>query len=284
MKRITLDDSIKEELLLKFKQHLNTLRLSDSQIQFRANIYDTLTPQTKPTVYIDPEAYLKIMLYVRDTSTEIAWHGTVERYLETNTYYIKDVFLYPQKVTGATVQTDQAQYNQWLENLDDDTYNQLRFQGHSHVNFGTSPSGTDLQYYNDILQVLPRNDYYIFMIINKSGDLTLFIYDLATNLIYETNDIDIKITTRTSTDLLKEIKQAKQENCTNYTSITQSDAYKAYNNIITDRSSTIDELYGYGEESTLTDKIFEELDYKWKNPKLNAPKQKTKKVKTKGGK
>lgn len=214
MKRINIDNNTKNDLITKFTNYINTVRLSKSTLDFTARLDQDLPKDIKkPTVYISDTAYLKMMVYVRDTETEIAWHGTVERNLEENYYYIKDVFLYPQRVTGTTVQTDQDKYNQWMEELEDDIYNNLRFQGHSHVNMGTSPSGTDLNYYNDILQVLPKTDYYIFAIMNKSGSLNVFVYDLAQNLIFENQDIVIRIIAPDTNCLLEDINDEKEDYC-----------------------------------------------------------------------
>lgn len=234
MKHITLDNANKQNLIDKFTAYINNAKLTNNQINFFALI-DKPDEENivRPTVYISAEAYLKMMLYVRDSALEIAWHGTVMRNRESNYYFIKDVFLYPQKVTGATVNTDQEEYNNWLIDLDDDTANELRFQGHSHVNMGVTPSGVDTTFYDHILQTLPKDDYYIFMIMNKSGDMTLMIYDLAANLIYDTEDIDVRIVTSTSQDLIRDIKKYKEEHIATFTYNTTpiKDSYKNYNSL-----------------------------------------------------
>lgn len=283
MKQITLDNSIKQDLINKFTAFINNTKFTNNTVSF---ITPFPTPNAediiRPTVFISAEAYLKMMLYVRDSHLEIAWHGTVLRNKEANQYFIKDVFLYPQKVTGATVDTDQEEYNNWLINLDDDTANELRFQGHSHVNMGTYPSGVDTSYYNKILQTLTHDDYYIFMIMNKSGDMTMMIYDLDKNLIYDTIDIDIKIVTSTSRDLLKDIKDYKEEHIIQHTynnvnNISIKDKYKNYNLI--SKQETIKEFNRLNEDKDLpfptvldddddyyyntTDSLFADMDRKY---------------------
>lgn len=221
MRYINIDDITKTDLITKFTNYINTARFTKATIDFTARLDQNLPKDIKkPTVYINDTAYLKMMLYVRDTDTEIAWHGTVIRNLEENYYYIEDVFLYPQKVTGTTVQTDQDKYNAWMENLEDNIYNNLRFQGHSHVNMGTTPSGTDLTYYNDILQVLPKTDFYIFAIMNKSGSLNMFVYDLAQNIIFDKEDLNIKIVTPDTSCLLEDINDEKEDYCHKHTYVT----------------------------------------------------------------
>lgn len=267
MKPIKLSETIKEKLIAEFTKSINNMKLSNDTLQFTAKINSALPKNiTKPSVYFTAEAYLKMMLYVRDTSTEIAWHGTVEHDKENNTFCITDVFLYPQKLTAATVETDQAKYNNWIINLDDDTHNTLRFQGHSHVNFAANPSGTDLSFYNDILQVLQDDEYYIFMILNKSGDFSLFIYDLSTNIIYEKEDIDIYILTENTTDLLNDIKISKTENCEVPRISSTSFDYSKYS------TSHLRNTTDYDDLSSDTDSIFETIDKRWRNATLKTNK------------
>ena len=220
MKPIQISDSTKTTLIDQFKIYLDKTRLTDGKVEFSKKIDMPTTDNTKANIYITATAYLKMMLYVRDTATEIAWHGTVKRYSDKNAYLIKDVFLYPQILSGATVNTDQEEYNKWIEELNDETINTMRFQGHSHVNFAANPSDVDLNFYNDILQTLQKNDFYIFMILNKAGDTTFLIYDLEKNLIYENNDIEVHIIeNNTNTDLEQAIDTDKQKYCTNPTKI-----------------------------------------------------------------
>ena len=290
MKQINIDEKTKEDLIAEFKAYLNKNKFAENSINFSTKINKIPENFKRPTIYITTAAYMKMMLYIRDTSTEIAWHGTVERNLEENYYVIKDVFLYPQKLSAATVQTDQEKYQEWLDSLDDDTFNQLRFQGHSHVNFSPTPSGTDLAYYNDMLQVLPKNDYYIFMIMNKSGDTTFLIYDLAKNIIFETEDIDVKIVSKNVTDYNKHIKEEKDKYCEKPAPVSYK--YNSYSEMCNGypRYGTFDN-YGYPKYGTTyipskkqdVNDMLDDIDKKWKNPKLSAPK-KDSKIKVKGGK
>lgn len=295
MKHIKINDTVKEDLIEKFKKYLNTTKLTESSIHYTAAI-DNLVDKTKypkARVYISAIAYLKMMLYVRDTSTEIAWHGTVTRHGK-NVFHITDVMLYPQTVSGATVNTDQDKYNEWIQELDDDTHNSMRFQGHSHVNMGVTPSGTDMAFYNDILQVLPNDDYYIFMIMNKQGNMTLLIYDLAENIIYETADIDCSIINDTQartledgfTEILDEISEQKENYCKTYSyqqtypdyrhSLYGNNVYHKdltpYPTIQTPKKPHI--LFDDDEDETGVNEILDDIDKKFKNATLQAKKSK----------
>ena len=72
-------------------------------------------------------------------------HGTVLRTenskSDSNEFIVEDIFVYPQEVTGSTVTTDQEAYSKWLYELDDDIFNNLRMQSHSHCNMGVSVYG-----------------------------------------------------------------------------------------------------------------------------------------------
>lgn len=281
MKHIKINEEVKLDLIEKFKTYINNAKLTDTHLSFSANLNSTVAKgNERPTIFVTATAYLKMMLYVRDTSTEIAWHGTVTRDIKDNSYYIHDVFLYPQKLSSATVQTDQEKYNKWIMELDDETHNTMRFQGHSHVNFGASPSGTDLQFYNDILQVLPKNDYYIFMIMNKSGDMSWFIYDLEKNTIYETTDIDIQIFNETDYDIIDNISKQKTEFCEK--PVIAARSYGTTNYSLLGKFKDYDDYYEKEEnylmnrdvppksKQTSVDDLFDDIDKKWKNAKLKA--------------
>ena len=125
-------------------------------------------------------------------TSEVAWHGAVTR-LGDNEFIIEDIFVYPQEVTGSTVSTDQKLYTQWLYELDDDTFNQIRLQAHSHVNMGVSPSGVDDKHRQQILDQLEPGMFYLFMIWNKSLTVHTLIYDMAQNILYENDDVGVKL-------------------------------------------------------------------------------------------
>lgn len=139
-----------------------------------------------------PLAWLKMWSLVDSENGEIGWHGVVER--DGLDFTVQDILMYPQYVTGVTVQTDDVEYGNWLmKDITEDQLNHLRFHGHSHVNMGTTPSGVDTTWYNEILQTLNNEDFYIFMIINKRREIFVEIYDLKNNKIYEKSDVIIDV-------------------------------------------------------------------------------------------
>lgn len=189
MRYAKLDDTTIEQILAKAKNDLKKLVNKNS-------ITINLNPELKANISVlfTPTAWIKMQLLVSKTDDEIAWHCVVDRQ-DPTTFIISDILLYPQTVTGVTVTTDDTEYNKWLMGHPDEIFFRLRGHGHSHVNMGTNPSGTDDNLQNGILTNLKDNDYYIFFIINKKGEMWVNVYDFMSNMIYETKDIDVDILT-----------------------------------------------------------------------------------------
>lgn len=165
----------------------------------------TSTPVDKMTVLFTPEAYLKMFAVVQDHTKEVAWEGSVQR-LGEDRFLIKDIYVYPQNVTAATVDNEKKLIEElsndtfWKDDLSDEVYNSLRFQGHSHVNMGVKPSSTDMNHQKIIAESLGDNDFYIFLIVNKKLDTNFFIYDKETATTYEDNDVNYEILFENSGD------------------------------------------------------------------------------------
>ena len=193
MKPIKISPEQKEIIIRDFIDQLDKARLSDNKFNYAISLSKVLTKNViRPTINMTAEAYLKMLALVLTSNDEIGWHGCVNR--KDNVYTIYDIIVYPQQVSAARVTTDEEEYGTWLiKELDDKTFNHLRFQGHSHVNMTTNPSGLDAQMYDSILQTLKQGDYYIFCIMNKSRDVNIWLYDFALNFIFEKEDIDFNI-------------------------------------------------------------------------------------------
>jgi len=129
---------------------------------------------------------------VTSFADEVAWHGLAVRRGE-NEFVIEDILVYPQEVTGSTVQTDQTLYTNWLYGFDDETFDKIRMQGHSHVNMGVSPSDVDKSHRAKILAQLDKGMFYIFMIWNQLLQIHTIIYDMKNSFLYENSDITVKI-------------------------------------------------------------------------------------------
>lgn len=142
-----------------------------------------------------PLAFAKMANLVRETDSELAWHGVCERVQDAAvpSFLVKDILVFPQVVTGATVDTDQEEYQNWMMALPDEQFNNLRMQGHSHVNMGCNPSSTDQAHRESILKQMPKDEYFIFIIWNKRNEHDIVVMDMANNRRYEDKEIEIDI-------------------------------------------------------------------------------------------
>lgn len=181
-------DKIKE-MLLEQLEATTFYDISKIDLKLDASkILDEVIPNIEdPTIYITPTAYIKMRTLIEETDVEIAWHGVVHR--QGRIFIITDILVYPQKITSVTVESDDDLYPQWCMELEDDVLNNMRFQGHSHVNMGVTPSGVDEDYYTRLLTQV--HDYYIIMVMNKSEKYTLRLYDVENNILY--SDLDLNI-------------------------------------------------------------------------------------------
>lgn len=187
-KPILITEAIAEEMAREFKSKLLSSKLSDGSVSYTQKLAYDVKDYDKVFVLFEPAAYAKMSMLISRFDSEVAWHGTVQRPSE-NCFVIKDILVYPQEVTGANVTTDQEEYQQWMMMLDDDTFNSLHMQGHSHVNMSVSPSTTDLTHQEEILAQLSDEHFYIFMIWNKRGERNIKIFDMRSNTMYENSDI-----------------------------------------------------------------------------------------------
>ena len=183
-----------EQIRKDFDDTLKTARVSDGKVSFTKILGYV---NRKATLYFTELAWNKMQALVREFSTEVGWHGTAKRGddPEKDEYIITDILVpYPQYVTGATVNTEQKEYDMWLfSEENDEVFNSIRFHGHSHVNMATSPSSVDINHWDGIINQLEDDMFYIFAIWNKRGDKTVKIYDFAKNVLFDTTDVEVKV-------------------------------------------------------------------------------------------
>ena len=191
-KPIKLTAALIEQMMKEFEAKLNQLKVSDGEVKYTRSITYKKDAIAKAKVLFEPVAYAKMLSLLVGYSTEVGWHGIVDR-RDDNTFVITDIVVYPQTVDGVNVNTDQEEYQKWLMEFDDEKYNFLRMQGHSHVNMSVHPSATDTDCWESILKQIDDGDYYIFMIWNKRLEHTIKVYDLKLNVLYEDADIEVGI-------------------------------------------------------------------------------------------
>lgn len=191
-KLIKFTEDVMNKVREMFEKELSEAKLANGKFQFT---FSAENKDEKAILYFTEMAYLKMTTLVREFDKEVGWHGIAKRGddPEKNEYFIEDIIVYPQEVTGATVNTNQQEYQDWLYALEDEQFNNLRMQGHSHVNMSTSPSGVDETLYEKFLDQLDDQDFYIFLIWNKRGEKTIKIYDMAKNMYFDTSSCEVKV-------------------------------------------------------------------------------------------
>lgn len=195
-------------------QKVSALIRNKKNVRGRINFdYDLPDLSNKAKLYFTTLAWLKMVSLVSSFNKEVQWHGTVEQ-INENTWKVNDILTFPHEATGATVTSKQEEYEEWINTLDDNTFNQLRFHGHSHVEMGVTPSDVDMKYREKVIQNISPNDtssYYIFLILNKRNEITIEIYDIAKNIVYKNlKDIEVVVETEDGT-LADFVKGAKEK-------------------------------------------------------------------------
>lgn len=213
-----------DKVIDEFRSSITNSKVSDGRINFTKTLSGI---NRKAKVYFSEIAWLKMNTLVNEFSSEVAWHGLARRGDDESQddYYIDDILVYPQEVTGATVTTNQEKYQSWLMDHDDEIFNNIRMQGHSHVNMGVTPSGVDTSLYERILGQLDDSMFYIFMICNKRGDKTIKIYDMKKNIFFDTDDVSVEVLDDGTgiEHFIKSAKQIIQNKVSSYSS-----SYNAY--------------------------------------------------------
>lgn len=158
-------------------------------------------------IFITPKALNDMTIMVDECDTEIGWMGMVDRI--DYTFIIRNVFLTKQEVSAASVDLDKADFADKLIGMEIDDMNRIRFWGHSHVNMGTTPSGTDVNELKEFVQ--DGAEYFISGIFNKSGqasftllfDNGLKISDVPWSLYVPAGEADREEIKRQITELVK---------------------------------------------------------------------------------
>ena len=181
-----MKDTIRSKLIEKYDSttYLNTDTI-DVRIDIKTLLDEYMTNRNivEPTIFITSGAYVKMRHLVDKTSTEIGWFGTVTKVESLpNTYIIDDILVYPQTVSGATCEQDEDKMFEFEMGLTTDQVNRKRFQGHSHVNMGVTPSGVDENFYKDLLTQV--TDYFIILVTNKHNAYHVRFYDVENNILY----------------------------------------------------------------------------------------------------
>lgn len=189
---IKLSDEDINDVMEDIRKALEKAKLADGKFSFSTTVGKS---DEKASVVFSPNAWDKMWALVDGFTSEVGWFGVVSRSEEDEfTYKVDDILVYPQTVTNTTVTFDELEVSKWLyEHREDERYDEIHMHGHSHVNMGVSPSGTDKQHYKETLAQIPADGFYLFMIWNKSRKSYCEIYDMKYNLLFENDDVTFTV-------------------------------------------------------------------------------------------
>lgn len=200
MKKIRATEDYKENIIKDLTEQINNAKTITEieKVQILKDKTSFKNVKT-PEIYIPADVMEKMYALVDESATECQWHGLVQRAEKfPNIFYIYDVLVFPQKNTAASTDSDEEKYTTWLMEImtdeDETKFDNLRLHGHSHVNMGVYSSSIDDKYQEDILANVKDDDYYIFFVLNKKRDICILLYDFSQNIMFETKEIKLHIT------------------------------------------------------------------------------------------
>lgn len=204
---IKMTQEYMDECRSDFEKALQLTKLADGKLSFTKTFS---IGERKAQVHFTALAWAKMTALLRDFDKEVAWHGVASRGEDEtkDEYIISDIVVYSQTVSGATVEMDTEEYAKWLmDNAEDERFEHIHMQGHSHVNMAPNPSSVDLNHQEEILNMLGDDDFYIFMIWNKSLSNNIKIYDLKKNVLFEDKDVTYDHEEGEMDEFLKQAKE-----------------------------------------------------------------------------
>ena len=227
-KPIFMTPEIIEEVTENFKKQAASLMLFRGKRTIDIDYYwmQSKNPEEREhvTITFSRVAWKKQQTLIQNFTSEVGWHGVVTRDQENPLHFtIEDIIVFPQIVTGTTVTPNDEAYAVWNATLPPAQRNAMRFHGHSHVNMGVTPSGTDDKYQQDMLgrlngdglteeakqrmkEAMGDMAFYIFMIFNKSGSHNVRVFDYWGNTYYEGDEITVEHEPDELADFLAEAK------------------------------------------------------------------------------
>lgn len=173
-----------QELMDKFSEYLKSVSMVSNSFSFTEQ-FSEVKNKNKVFLSFTMKAYIKMRDLIDRFDSEIGWYGFVDKISDFE-YQITDICVYPQLVTGATVKETNEP---WDDDMPIEQIKRRHFHGHSHVNMGVTPSGTDMKHRADQVEMVNSNSFYIFMITNKKCAWSAVVFDLANNVVYNTDDV-----------------------------------------------------------------------------------------------
>lgn len=154
------------------------------------------TQEAKVSVVFTPLAWTKMWMLVDEFDSEVAWNAICRRNESCDSvFHVEDILVHKQTVTGGTVRTDPAEYDEWLGDFDDETFSKIRLHGHSHYRCGAFASGLDRELQDDITSQLTGDMFYIFIICNRYRDIWVKVCDRKDGMMRWGRAVEVRVAT-----------------------------------------------------------------------------------------
>lgn len=245
-----------------------------------------LIKEPTPTLHISEKLYAELLSYVRSTTLEMTLVLEIEK-LNKLKYEIKAINIPPQWNEPAESKTLDSKYIDWCENLILKGHT-LNGHMHTHPNFSVTPSGYDIQFFNNLIN--DTNTFAFRIIMNHEGLITVDLIDKEDNIIAEKMDLTIdcktfKLNINDATKYIHDIDDKNIKYCVNtnleatvynkYLAVTKSKISIIENNKTADKLSYINYIpvrkqdtdegmstskYNYNYGKSLLEKDEEDMD------------------------
>jgi proteasome lid subunit RPN8/RPN11 len=154
---------------------------------------------------ISSRAWIKLMYFIHLVGDyEISGFGRVQKI--NDMHVVTDFDILKQEVKQAYVESDADAVLDFIRRTPKEERSEWILDWHSHVNMGTSPSGTDWTNYGEMLKAR-LNKQFPAMIVNKSGSVTSY------QIITAAKHSEIKVTRELPSDLTEEDYVAIYSEC-----------------------------------------------------------------------
>ena len=172
----------------------------------------------KPTyekLTITAPAYVKLLAYINLVGDyEISGFGRVQKMGDE--YYITDFAILKQTIRSTYAEIDNMSIAQFIMSTPEDQQGEWVLDWHSHVRMSTSPSSTDMDNYEKMLEARLGTPFPV-IIVNQDEKFTAFEY-LSRN---KQQDIEIYVSTETVAEetirsIYAQCKEEVQEKCTKF--------------------------------------------------------------------
>jgi hypothetical protein len=170
-----------------------------------SNSIESFLKGNSPIVFIATHLLEYIQEIVKHCKDEVSWVMEATD-LGDDYYEIDAVYIPTQRVNGATTEFDSKDIIKLMKDEPNFKPEKWRGWGHSHVNFGVTPSGQDKKM---MLEFASTCEFFIGMIHNKRGEMFCWLTDNKRGIFFK--DIEVCVISEYSDEVKKLLKERVTE-------------------------------------------------------------------------